>query len=121
MKNIFKKSTIASLAFTLLLGGCTSDFEEINTDPDALPTGSPTNQLGYTIRVTGSRHGAYDGTEAWAGYVVKIQYMDTYRYEPTNNTYGNKFSACYRNIQQLNDILESTEANKDDLKNYYLY
>ncbi len=117
MKNIFKKSTIASLAFTLLLGGCTSDFEEINTDPDALPTGSPTNQLGYTIRVTGSRHGAYDGTEAWAGYVVKIQYMDTYRYEPTNNTYGNKFSACYRNIQQLNDILESTEANKDDLKN----
>lgn len=57
MKNIFKKSTIASLAFTLLLGGCTSDFEEINTDPDALPTSSQTNQLGYTIRVTGSQIG----------------------------------------------------------------
>ena len=117
MKNIFKKSTIASLAFTLLLGGCTSDFEEINTDPDALPTSSQTNQLGYTIRVTGSRHGGYDATEAWAGYIVKIQYMDTYQYLPTNNTYGNKFSACYRNIQQLNDILEKTEASKDQLKN----
>ena len=117
MKNIFKKSTIASLAFTLLLGGCTSDFEEINTDPDALPTSSQTNQLGYTIRLTGSQHGGYDATEAWAGYIVKIQYMDTYQYLPTNNTYGNKFSACYRNIQQLNDILEKTEASKDQLKN----
>ena len=39
MNNILKKSAFASLLFTLVLGGCTSDFENINTDPDALPKG----------------------------------------------------------------------------------
>ena len=46
MKNIFKLTTLASLAATLMLGSCTSNFDEINSDPYALETGSPTNMLG---------------------------------------------------------------------------
>lgn len=117
MKNIFKKSAIASLALAFMLGGCTSDFESINTDPDALPTGSPTNMLGYAIRETGTRQGGFDATEAWAGYIVKIQYPDNYNYLPTNNTYGNKFSNCYRRIELMNDLLDKTQENVDQLKN----
>ena len=39
MKNIFKLTTLASLAVTLMLGSCTSNFDDINSDPDALETG----------------------------------------------------------------------------------
>mgnify|MGYP002767225125 FL=1 len=117
MNNILKKSAFASLLFTLVLGGCTSDFENINTDPDALPKGEPSNILGYSIREKASREGGYDATETWAGYQVKIQYMDNYNYIPTNNTYGNKFYNCYNGIELMNDILANTESSASELKN----
>ncbi len=117
MKNILKLSTVTSLAVTLLLGSCTNSFEEVNTDPDALETGSPTNMLGYVLRATASVQGGFDATEAWAGYISKIQYMDNYSYLPTNNTYGNKFSNCYRMNVQLDDVLSLTDENADSFKN----
>ena len=117
MNNILKKSAFASLLFTLVLGGCTSDFEKINTDPDALPNGESSNILGYAIRSKGTAEGGYDATESWAGYQVKIQYMDNYNYIPTNNTYGNKFLNCYGSIELMNDILNNTESAAADLKN----
>ena len=117
MKNIFKLTTVASLAVSLMLGGCTSNFDEINSDPDALETGAPTNMLGYALRETMTRQAGFDATEAWAGYIVKIQYMDNYNYLPTNNTYGNKFSNCYRRVVLLDDILALTEENADEFKN----
>ena len=117
MKNILKLTTLASLATTLMLGSCTNNFEDINSDPDALETGSSTNMLGYVLRATASVQGGFDATEAWAGYISKIQYMDNYSYLPTNNTYGNKFSNCYRMNVQLDDILAMTEENAVDFKN----
>ena len=117
IRNIFKSTTVASLAALLMLGGCTDDFEQITTDPDALEVGSPTNQLGYVLRSTASQYGGFDATETWAGYIVKIQYMDNFAYLPTNNTYGNKFSNNYRSNVQLDDILQQTEVNAADLKN----
>ena len=94
VRNIFKSTIAASLGALLFLGGCTSDFEQINTDPDALEAGSPTNQLGYVLRSTAAQYGAIDATETWAGYIVKIQYMDNFAYLPTNNTYGNNSLAA---------------------------
>lgn len=117
MKNILKLTTLASLVTTLMLGSCTNNFEDINSDPDALEIGSSTNMLGYVLRETASVQGGFDATEAWAGYISKIQYMDNYSYLPTNNTYGNKFSNCYRMNVQLDDILAMTEENADDFKN----
>ena len=43
--------------------------------------------------------------------------MDNFNYLPTNNTYGNKFSCCYRMNEQLDDVLALTEASADQLKN----
>lgn len=117
IRNIFKSTAIASLGALLLLGGCTSDFEDINTNPDALEVGSPTNQLGYVLRYTAAQYGAIDATETWAGYIVKIQYMDNYSYQPTNNTYGNKFACTYRCNVQMDDVLKQTEANAGEFKN----
>lgn len=117
MKKIFRNSAIASLALTLALGGCTSKFEEINTDPDALSSGIPSNMLGYVLRSTATQDGAFDDSEQWAGYDSKIQYMNNYNYIPTNNTFGNKFSNCYRMNEQLNDLLDITESTASDLKN----
>ena len=114
MKNIFKLTTVAALATTLMLGGsCTSNFDEINTDPDALPTGSPTNMLGRVLQESISQLGPIgDATNTWAGYVVKIQYMDNFNYLPTNNTYGNKFLCCYGQNEQLDDVLALTEEKE---------
>ncbi len=117
MKNIFKLTTVASLVATLLLGGCTSKFEDINADPDALTESIPTNQLAYVLRYIAYYYGSMDATESWAGYVSDIQYIDTYSYLPTNNTYGNKFAANYRCQVQLNDVLEQTEENAEEYKN----
>lgn len=118
MKNIFKLATVAALATTLVLGGsCTSKFEEINTDPDALETGSPTNMLAYVLRYTAAQHGAIDAVDEWAGYITKIQYPDNYNYIPTNNTYGNKFLCNYGCQEQINDLLALTESSAEGNKN----
>lgn len=44
-------------------------------------------------------------------------FKHNYNYLPTNNTYGNKFSNCYRRVVLLDDILALTEENADELKN----
>ena len=47
MKNLFK---ILFLSCGLFMAGCTSDFEEINTDPDAFASAPYTNMFGYVLR-----------------------------------------------------------------------
>ncbi len=118
-RNIVKTTALVlgATAVMLTAGGCTSKFEEINTNPDALAEGVPTNQLGYVLRYVAAQYGALDATGIWAGYITTIQYGDTYSYLPTNNTYGNKFGCCYRCTEQLKDILVQTEEKADELRN----
>ncbi len=117
VKNMFRSIVVALGTFALLgLGGCTSEFYEINSDPDALTEGSPTNQLGYVMRYTAVQYGSVDATEKWAGYVANIQYSDDYQYTPSNNTYGNKFACAYRSMEQLNDVLSQTEETADEVR-----
>lgn len=93
MKNILKISAIASMMFAV---SCTSSFEEVNTNPDAYSKAPHTNVLGNVIRKTASEFGGDLDVSTWAGYVVKIQYLDNYAgYLPTNNTYGNRWYQCY--------------------------
>ncbi|MDR1161574.1 MAG: SusD/RagB family nutrient-binding outer membrane lipoprotein [Tannerellaceae bacterium] len=104
---------------TVLVAGCTDSFEEINTDPDAFDEAPYTNMLADAIREVGTRMGGeIEGYGTWSGYITKIQYMDYMGgINPTNNTYGNRWSRCYTNIYQLNDILKRTEENAGNLKN----
>jgi hypothetical protein len=118
MKNIINKT--AALLFSLLaLYSCTGNFEEINTDPDALNDVPPTNVLVYVLRTTAEQFGGdMDGFGTYAGYISKIQYMDNLGgVVPTNNTWGNRWINCYRSNEQLRVVLEKTEATADGNKN----
>lgn len=120
MNKIIKKTGLAaSVLSLLLLSGCTKNFEDINTNPDALPYSPPNNTLVNVLRNTGEQFGGdVDGYGTFAGYIVKIQYMDFMSgLVPTNNTYGNRWYACYYNNTQLKDMLEYTEKTAAGYKN----
>lgn len=120
MKVIFNKYTIATcLALSLVVTSCTKSFEEVNTDPDALEQVPPTNLLANVLRNTGESFGGdVDGYGTFSGYIVKIQYMDHMGgLIPTNNTYGNRWAACYYNNTQLKELLALTEGNVEGFKN----
>lgn len=98
------------LASVTLITSCTDSFEDINTDPDALATVPATNILGDVLRKTADSHGGdMDGYGTFAGYIVKIQYLDYMSgLIPSNNTYGNRWYNCYWSNTQLKTILENT-------------
>lgn len=122
MKKITRFFGMSLLALSMTLSSCTKSFEEINTDPDALSEVPVTNQLANVIRNTGEQFGGdVDGYGTFAGYIVKIQYLDYMGgLLPTNNTYGNRWAACYYNNTQLKDILAKTESAADAYKNIRL-
>src|SRR5690606_11750077 len=117
MKKIVRLFGFPTLLAALVLSGCTKSFERINTDPDALPDVPVTNMLANVLRNTASSFGGdVDGYGTFAGYIVTIQYLDYMSgLIPTNNTYGNRWYACYYNSTQLNDVLDRTteEGNRN--------
>lgn len=108
-----------ALIATTLITGCTGSFDEINTDPDALSTVPATNILGDVLRSGATQQGGdMDGYGTFAGYIVKIQYLDDLGgLIPSNNTYGNRWYNCYWGNKQLNTLLENTEETADGNKN----
>lgn len=114
--------TIAIVALFVAISGCSRTFDEVNTDPDALPDVPPTNMLANVLRNSGEQFGGdIDGYGTFAGYIVKIQYLDYMGgLVPTNNTYGNRWYACYYNNTQLKDLLAKTEEAADAYKNIRL-
>lgn len=113
---------VPALASLALLSSCTKSFEDVNTDPDALTEPPPTNILANVIRNTGEEFGGdVSGYGTFAGYIVKIQYMDYMDgLVPTNNTYGNRWYACYYNNAQLKDLLAKTADAPDSYRNIRL-
>lgn len=116
MNNKYKIWAV-SLA-TMFAMGCTSSFEEINTDPDAYNKVPYTNMLGDVIRKTADQYGGVLDIGQWAGYLSEIQYLNDYSgYIPSNNTYGNRWYQSYWGYTQLQDILDQTEEEPDGNKN----
>ncbi len=115
MKNKYK---IWALSFAMIATGCTSSFDEINTDPDAYTQVPFTNMLGNIIRRTADQYGGDLDIAQWAGYVSEIQYLNDYSgYIPSNNTYGNRWYQSYYGHVQLQDILDRTEDAQEANKN----
>lgn len=114
--------TVAIVAIMTAISGCSRTFDEVNTDPDALPDVPPTNMLANVLRNSGEQFGGdIDGYGTFAGYIVKIQYLDYFGgLVPTNNGYGNRWYACYYNNTQLKDLLAKTEEAADAYKNIRL-
>lgn len=119
MNALIKKLKYTPILVALLVSGCTKNFEKINTDPDALHDVPPQNMLVNVMRYAGDQFGGdVDGYGTFAGYIVKIQYPDDLSgLTPSNNTYGNRWAACYYNITQMLDLLKKTEKNAEGYKN----
>ncbi|ULT24365.1 hypothetical protein KUH03_36035 [Sphingobacterium sp. E70] len=122
MNTFIKKLKYTPLLAMLLVSGCTKNFEEINTDPDALKDVPPQNMLVNVLRNAGEQFGGdVDGYGTFAGYIVKIQYPDNLSgLIPTDNTYGNRWAACYYNITQMNDLLKKTDDKAAGFKTFGL-
>lgn len=121
MKFLEKISKV--LLACLVLTGCTGKFDEINTDPDSYPDAPHTNVIAYVIQETGSRMGNdMEGYGTFAGYIVKIQYMD-YLGDliPSNNTYGNRWGLAYRANSQFKTILDNTKEAPEEFRNLRLF
>ncbi|MDL2208960.1 SusD/RagB family nutrient-binding outer membrane lipoprotein, partial [Parabacteroides sp. OttesenSCG-928-O15] len=118
MKNRWNKG-VALLITAFMMTACTGSFDEINTDPDAYASVPHTNVLGYGIRNISSTMGNdLGGYGTWAGYINKIQYPDFQNgIIPSDNTYGNRWSAAYNVNMQFKNILALTEEDTEGNKN----
>jgi len=110
------------MLITAFVPACTDKFEEINTNPNALTSTPHTNVLGNCIRRMADQIGNdIDGFGMWAGYIAKLQYPDDMSgVNPDNNGFGNRWSQCYRDLEQLRLVLEKTEETAAGHKNLRL-
>jgi hypothetical protein len=113
-KNIY---LIIGLLITGLIS-CTSDFDEINVNPNQPITAPATNVLGYSIQSIAQRFGSteifYPG--AFVGYTAKGTYNLVNRYAEVapSSHWTNLFSYA---IQNLNYVIESSpNANQRNIK-----
>lgn len=116
MKGITKYMSLAALS--VLAVGCTGDFDEINTDPDAYSEAPFANILTYSISNISGTWGQDEYTpNSWAGFAVSHGYPDSYSYLTTANEFGNKWHVSYTVHEQLQDILDRTEDEAEGNKN----
>ncbi len=134
MKSVFTKYTALAVAALVLAGGCTKDFDDINTNPSTYSQGSfdanyllTTAQLGYA----GSTDFAYDTWRAnliysstliqglstvvsyWAGdkYLLNEAYTAAY-------WGGSTVGAYVEQVKPITDMVQFT-AGKDKYKNLH--
>ena len=117
MNKLLKKESVVIIIFALI-SACTGKFEEINTNPNALTYSPHTNVLGNSIRSIASEVGGdMDGFGQWAGYIAKLQYPDDLGgVDPTNNSFGNRWAACYAQQEQLRVVLTKAEETAKNLR-----
>jgi hypothetical protein len=103
---MIKLSVIA--VFGVLLMGCTKDFDEINTNPNASADAPITNVLAYCIRYTCDTY-----FDAWAdmnepstygGHLAKKQYIDEARYVTRSTVVANNWHYLYITMNNLRDV-----------------
>lgn len=116
MKNIIGKILAFSFLMAFLFVGCTSDFEEINTDPDRAKDAPATNVLAYVLT-----HHANNFYDAWANmnepstygaHLTKIQYIDEARYNFRPNVVESKWYEGYIELNNLKEIKKKAEADE---------
>ncbi|HWV72081.1 MAG TPA: SusD/RagB family nutrient-binding outer membrane lipoprotein [Pseudosphingobacterium sp.] len=110
MKKILKYSLGVGLA-AMVLGSCTKDFEEINTNPNS-PTEAPlTNLLAFSIRDHAASFfdvwGDMNEPSTYAGHLGKIQYIDEARYIFRPNSVENIWTFASRDLKNLQIVVNN--------------
>lgn len=110
------KKIIYNIKFFILAGivlvGCTGNFEEINTNPNA-PTKVPTAYL-----MTNAQRGIitqqyYFTTSLYAQHWSETQYTNTSRYETAESSFNAYYTSPLKDLQQVID-LNTDEDTKGD-------
>ncbi|OQD41986.1 MULTISPECIES: SusD/RagB family nutrient-binding outer membrane lipoprotein [Flavobacteriaceae] len=112
MKNIYKTLSIClPLGLTMLITGCDSNFEEINTDPDKPTEISADLQLGFIERSLVNEVYDYfvsgECAATWPQHISKPIYNDADRYYPRLGAINTFWNTMYVNV-----IAEADEMYK---------
>ncbi|MBP1641095.1 MAG: SusD/RagB family nutrient-binding outer rane lipoprotein [Bacteroidetes bacterium] len=112
------KISVLLMAIVLVMTGCTSSFDEVNSDPDN-PNGTDvplTNTLAYCLRYSTDNmfDEWFDLNEScgFSGQIAKWMYTDEgyYSFRPTVNTAS--WNVCYLTASNLQAIIDkSTEGS----------
>lgn len=125
MKTNILKYTLGLLVILLMIGGCTKDFETINTDPNRpkeVPTVNliSTGQKSLTDDIYDEWFSARQGL-LWSQFWAQRNYTEEDRFiirQNTNNTY---FRLIYTDMMDLQDIINtaSDPDKKAEINTYY--
>ncbi len=94
--------------------GCTKDFQEINTDPDAYANAPITNVLAFCIRY--SCDNMFDPwadmnePSTYGGHLAKKQYIDESRYVFRPTVAANNWTYLYITLNNLRDVRDKATA-----------
>lgn len=119
MKNIFFKPLALLSMGVLAMTGCTSTFEEVNTDPDRPNADlvSSTNILAYVERYASDNmfDEWFDLNEVagFSGQVAKAQYTEEGYYDFRPSVNNSSWNTCYVMISNLNAILNKEEQGSN--------
>lgn len=119
MKKYIEKIFAFAFVVTLLMTGCTDEFEEINTDPDRAKDAPATNVLAFVLRYHSDTY--YDVWNnanepcTYAGHLTKIQYIDEAKYDFRPGTVENKWYYGYITLNNIEEI--KAKAVADDATN----
>ncbi len=116
-KKIYQARISILFIISILVYGCTGDFEDINTDPDN-PTSVPaTNVLGYALE--GFTFNNYSveycvngGEFGFAHHIGKIQYPEESIYQYRGGEVNDFWQLCYGYLINLQDVEEMAREDR---------
>jgi hypothetical protein len=115
MKRLF---ILLIIFFSLMYSACTSDFEELNTDPNKVVDIHPSSLLSPVIysTVTAGIGRAHGFTHELMQYNVNVvtRAFGTHRYEFDLNVGSALWSSYYRNLTNMNDLIETASDRSYD-------
>ncbi|MEP7266935.1 MAG: SusD/RagB family nutrient-binding outer membrane lipoprotein [Saprospiraceae bacterium] len=117
MKNFFKYFAVATVLF---IASCTESFLDVNTNPNSLPTATPsyvfTNAENTTanIFVGGGTQGVNQMGEFWSGHWTQsssyISNPIIFGYQFTNGDF-NQWDPLYNNLEDFQFVIDNADAN----------
>lgn len=116
MKKYIEKIFAFAFIVTLLMTGCTDEFEEINTDPDRAKDAPATNVLAWVLRYhSDTYYNIWNNANepcTYAGQLTKIQYIDEAKYNYRPGTVENKWYQGYIALNNIAEIKKKAEADE---------
>ena len=105
MKQYIGKIFALLFLSTLLITGCTDEFEEINTDPDRAKDAPATNVLAFVLRYHSDTYfdawNNMNEPSTYGGHLAKIQYIDEARYTFRPGVVENKWYYGYITLNNV--------------------